>query len=225
MRAASPPGQPCPPSWGQRAAGTADKGEMVPAGMAGGTPRRTCSGAGDMGLRSQASLLQPTQGNSPLLSTGSFWRQSLLSLSPTGWMGTIGLNNDSKSPLSHGLLGPSATPWNWAELQLWLSRTCAGLMALFPARALVVEGGQAWPACLTATWYLHLRGLRGLRGSTGDPGDPPPTKLWGVKSLTMVRGNHRAPGTQDSLDGAGPKRAREHQQPWNTAPSSGSKGS
>lgn len=28
----------------------------------------------------------------------------------------------------------------------------------------------------------------------GDPGDPLPTKLWGVKSLTVVRGNRRAPG-------------------------------
>lgn len=45
-KAASPRGWPCPPSWGRRAGGTAGTGGMVPVGMAGGTPRRTCRGRG-----------------------------------------------------------------------------------------------------------------------------------------------------------------------------------
>lgn len=51
-RAASPHGWPCPPSWGQRAGGTAGTEGMAPAGMAGGTPRRTCRGQGAGGMGS-----------------------------------------------------------------------------------------------------------------------------------------------------------------------------
>lgn len=42
MRAAFPPGWPCPPSWGRRAGGIVGTGGTVLAGMAGGTPHRTC---------------------------------------------------------------------------------------------------------------------------------------------------------------------------------------
>lgn len=41
-RAASPRGQPCPPSWGRRAGGTGGRAGTAPADMAGGTPHRTC---------------------------------------------------------------------------------------------------------------------------------------------------------------------------------------
>lgn len=87
MRAASPRGWPCPPSWGQRAGGTEGTGGMVPAGMAGGTPHRTCRGRGH-GPEVTGQMLQHTHGNSPLLSTVCFWRV-FPSPSPTGWMGTI----------------------------------------------------------------------------------------------------------------------------------------
>lgn len=70
-RAASPRGQPCPPSWGQRAGGTAGTEGTAPAGRAGGTPHRTCRG--DMGLRAVSPYVSRCFCAGPAGVVGTVW--------------------------------------------------------------------------------------------------------------------------------------------------------
>lgn len=130
-RAASPHGWPCPPSWGQRAGGTAGTEGMAPAGMAGGTPRRTCRGQG---------AWAPAHMGQQLSAANCVFLETVTAEPKSHWLD--GHHLAKGFPPSRGLLGCSAISWSQAELQLWLCRTCAGPKALVPARVLATVGAQ-----------------------------------------------------------------------------------
>lgn len=115
-RAASPRGWPCPPSWGRKAGGTTGTGGMVPAGMVGGTPHRTCRGRGH-GLEVTGQIAPAHTGQLTTVVNCVFLKTVFRARVPlAGWV-PFGSRITPDSFPAMGFWDP--------ELQLWLSRTCA----------------------------------------------------------------------------------------------------
>lgn len=166
-RAASPRGWPCPPSWGRKAGGTAGTVGTAPAGRAGGTPRRTCSGSGHRPERRRGECLP---------GRGCIGGRSALFLNPTDGTAALWLKDEPGSPLAVGFWARhvSRMPgerWPWLpgpELPA----------ALRPASA-AAAGGTGLSHVVTARQVLWGPSTRtALRSETANSAE---------------RGNHRAP--------------------------------